>query len=245
MLIRANVQRLDWESDFFALNSGKLDFATDAPQLSARQLDAYRLVQAKVPADNLALLDGLSALNFRLAEGEIDLVLPLDRPPNDSKQDELKIIPAGEAWIPRLRAIAEQAFRLSRFRPPWYQPQDSGRFYALWVEKAVLGTFDHLCLLALDPHNNLLGFATLRFLSAQDARIGLLAVCPGYEGKGIGSRLLAAVKEYCRQRENGDQQKICQLRIATQTSNTAALRLYLKLGAAIDSTQYWLYRGKQ
>ena len=124
----------------FALDSAKLSFSSSAPALAEADLAAYALVQAKIPAQQLALADGLAGLGFRLVEGEVDLVLALEREraaePGDGAQTSRL---ATESDIPVLRAAAAQAFSVSRFRAPWYQPDDSGRFYALWIEKAVLG----------------------------------------------------------------------------------------------------------
>lgn len=49
--------------------------------------------------------------------------------------------------------------------------------------------------------------------------------------------MTAAIAE-CRQ------QGMQRLRVATQVGNIAALRLYQRQGAVIESTAYWLYRGR-
>lgn len=239
MRVHASIEPLHWESDFFQLDSAKLHLDSSVAPVAEADLDAYTLVQAKIPAQQLALADGLAGLGFRLVEGEVDLVLALEDGRADEPGDGVETSRlATEADIPALRAAAAQAFTVSRFRAPWYQPDDSGRFYALWIEKAVLGTFDHLCLLALDEQGQPEGFVSLRNIGGQDMRIGLLAAFPGASGRGIGTRLMvAAIAESRRQ---GMQR----LRVATQISNIAALRLYQRQGAVIESTAYWLYRGK-
>ncbi|MEG1691292.1 MAG: dTDP-4-amino-4,6-dideoxy-D-galactose acyltransferase, partial [Hafnia sp.] len=131
---------------------------------------------------------------------------------------------------------AAQAFALSRFRAPWYQAGDSARFYAEWVEKAVLGTFDHQCLLVLNTQMKPAGFVTLRALANGEARIGLLAVAPEAAGLGIGKQLMQLAQNWCR-----DNNLSC-LHVATQTGNIPALRLYIRSGAVIESSAYWLYR---
>lgn len=239
MCVHAIIDPLSWESEFFALDSAKLIFSSSAPVLAEADLAAYALVQAKVSAQQLALADGLADLGFRLVEGEVDLALALEdeRVAEHGGGGETSRL-ATEADIPALRAAAAQAFTVSRFRAPWYQPDDSGRFYALWIEKAVLGTFDHQCLLALDEQGRPEGFVSLRNLGERETRIGLLAAFPGASGRGIGSRLMAAAIAECRR------QGMQRLRVATQTGNIAALRLYQRQGAVIESTAYWLYRGR-
>lgn len=237
MRVHATIEPLAWETEFFALNSAKLNFSSAAPVLAEADLAAYELVQAKIPAHHTAWADGLTRLGFQLVEGEVDLALTLDTERVSFHNAMPQAIrPAVPADIPALRAAAAKVFTASRFRAPWYDVHDSGRFYAMWIEKAVLGTFDHQCLLALDDAGQPEGFVSLRDIGGQETRIGLLAAFPGASGKGIGSRLMAAAMAECRSQQR--------LRVATQFGNIAALRLYQRQGAAIESTSYWLYRGK-
>ncbi|MCT8353674.1 MULTISPECIES: dTDP-4-amino-4,6-dideoxy-D-galactose acyltransferase [Photorhabdus] len=237
MFVYANIEPLEWDSHYFGLSTARLDFTPDAGLLTSSQLEQYALVQAKVPAQRLDLIDGLFALGFSLVEGEVDLSLIIGIENADNDNSESKLLSAERRDIPMLKEVASNVFPLSRFRTPWYQPQDSGRFYATWVEKAVLGTFDHQCLLVNGDNGQPAGFVTLRDIGAGEARVGLLAVFPGNIGRGIGSKLMLAAQQWCQHHQ------IRQLRIATQTSNIAALRLYTRSGAFVESTAYWLYRG--
>lgn len=222
--VHARIESLNWENQFFAVNSGILRFEDDAPLLTAQQLDLYSRVQAKIPSQQTALLDGLQQLGFKLVEGEVDLALTVGTQRAASSAQL-----AANADIPALRNLAAKIFTQSRFRTPWYQPADSGRFYAQWIENAVLGTFDHECLL-LKNGEEIKGFVSMRQLNDAEARIGLLA------GRGIGSQLMDAARSWCQQRS------LETLRVATQISNTAALQRYIQSGANIQSTAFWLYR---
>lgn len=230
--LRGVLEPLVWESEFFRLKSARLTPDTAATGITTQALDDYALVQAKVDASETHTLDALSALGFRLAEGETDICVTVT--PQDNA------LAAGRLAIPEdiadVTAIARQAFRLSRFRAPWYQPDDSARFYTMWAEKAVLGTFDHLCLWIDDEQGNGLGFVTLRRLSEDEVRIGLLAVRPECQGQGAGKKLMAAAKKWCAE------QGVSRLYVATQTGNLAAMNLYLASGGKVTRTAYWLYR---
>ncbi|KML64886.1 dTDP-4-amino-4,6-dideoxy-D-galactose acyltransferase [Pectobacterium peruviense] len=232
--IRATVEPLGWESEFFQIDSGKLNFSPSAPVLMPDALNGFALTQAKIAADNLVLADALADLGFRLVEGEVDLSLLLH--PTTVATPLPRWREATLDDIPALRDAASRVFALSRFRTPWYQPEDSGRFYAQWVENAVCGKFDHSCLMMEDAEGHPQGWVTLRRLDDSDARIGLLGVWPGVTIRGIGSQLMALAEAWCRQ------QGLIRLRVATQVGNVAALRLYLRRGATIESTAYWLYR---
>lgn len=230
--IHAEIMPLPWESDFFSTPSARLVFRDDAPALTLAALSAYAVVQAKVSATQLSSADALAAWGFRLAESEIDLCL--------SVPARLPAIPdhrvAATADIPVLRDVATQTFALSRFRAPWYRAQDSGRFYAQWAENAVRGTFDDVCLIVHGAQGEPLGWVTLRQMDADQARIGLLAVWPGVQGKGIGAQLMTVAQHWCQQHQ------ITHLWVATQLGNRAALRLYQRCGAQIQSSAYWFYR---
>ncbi|CNH27368.1 dTDP-4-amino-4,6-dideoxy-D-galactose acyltransferase [Yersinia pekkanenii] len=245
MSVHASIEPLGWESDFFQRHSAKLIFSDSAPLLDPAELGAFTLTQAKVPTHRLDLIDSLGQLGFQLVEGEVSLSLPVDIKNGIGTENASSSVAATTHKfrvatvddIPLLRSVCAGAFALSRFRAPWYDPQDSGRFYALWVEKAVLGTFDHQCLMVMDAADQPAGFVTLRDLQDGSARIGLLAVFPDAQGKGIGSALMSTAKQWCY--AHG----LHRLRVATQMSNIAALRLYIRSGAVIESTAYWLCRG--
>lgn len=235
MSVLANINYLEWESEFFSLKTGRLEFDTQAPVLTNEQLEKFTVVHAKVASNKLFLMDKLSKLGFQFAEGEIDFKLSIGT--ENAYKQPLLFRDANKDDIGLLMATASDVFVQSRFRSPWYQPDDSGRFYALWVKKAVLGTFDDICLLTHDNDNNVTGFVTLRRVSESEARVGLLAVMPNRIGEGIGKQLMSVAKFWCQQ------QRISTLYVATQISNIAASRLYTHSGALIESTTYWLYRG--
>jgi len=222
--IHATFEPLEWENQFFQVNSSLLRFDDSAPVVSESRLTAWSRVQAKIPAERSDLLDSLQKLGFHVVEGDVDLSLAVSQTPVDIMPDV-----AGPESIATLRERAARVFKQSRFRAPWYRPDDSGRFYAQWVENAVLGRFDDQCLVIRDG-GDIRGFVTLRQLNAHEARIGLLA------GPGLGNVLMSLAETWCRQRG------LSILRVATQVSNTAALRLYLQCGATINSTAFWLYR---
>jgi dTDP-4-amino-4,6-dideoxy-D-galactose acyltransferase len=218
------LESLEWESAFFARPSAIVRWRENAPALQEVDFSAWQRVQAKIPADRADLLDALQQHGFQLVEGEVDLSITLTR--HDTSGAEI----ATEQDIPVLRQMAARAFAQSRFRTPWYAPDDSGRFYAQWVENAVKGTFDHVCLIFRAANGQIQGFVSLRKLNEREARIGLLA------GRGMGEKLMQAALHWAQL------QQVETLRVATQVGNTAALKRYIASGANIDATAYWLYR---
>jgi len=223
-ILNGVLESLEWESAFFARPSAIVRLRDNAPALQEADFSAWQRVQAKIPADRADLLDALQQHGFRLVEGEVDLSVTVAR--HASPGAEI----ATEQDIPALREMAALAFAQSRFRAPWYAPDDSGRFYAQWIENAVKGTFDHVCLVFCTAGGQIQGFVSLRRLNEHEARIGLLA------GRGMGEKLMQAALHWA------EQQQVSTLRVATQMGNTAALKRYIASGASIDATAYWLYR---
>ncbi|HGJ5874416.1 MAG TPA: dTDP-4-amino-4,6-dideoxy-D-galactose acyltransferase [Arsenophonus apicola] len=236
MSIHANIEILSWESDFFKRKTAKLHFAPDAPVVSLAQLADYDIVQAKIATANTERIDTMLAMGFWLVEGEVDFCLDIASRIKDHRS-ELAV--AAEKDIKFLKSIAATAFSHSRFRTPWYRLADNARFYSIWLEKAVKGTFDDVCLLVKNVQGDIQGLVTVRKLAVEkEARVGLLATAPAHQGKGVGKQLLTAACQWC------EQQGLERLRIATQISNIVAMRLYTQMGAQIESTAYWLYRGR-
>lgn len=223
-ILNGVLESLEWESAFFARPSAIVRLRDNAPALQEADFSAWQRVQAKIPANRADLLDALQQHGFRLVEGEVDLSVTVAR--HASPGAEI----ATEQDIPALREMAALAFAQSRFRAPWYAPDDSGRFYAQWIENAVKGTFDHVCLVFRTAGGQIQGFVSLRWLNEHEARIGLLA------GRGMGEKLMQAALHWA------EQQQVSTLRVATQMGNTAALKRYIASGASIDATAYWLYR---
>lgn len=232
MSLCGTLEPLEWESEFFGLCTAKLHIDPAAVAVTEPAFAAYARVQVKVNADDAQILDTLQARGFQLVEGEIDLCIT----PGGTTPSPVDVKTATGSDISAISAAAGAAFRLSRFRPPWYQPQDSERFYARWAEKAVLGTFDHLCLLIKSSSGETQGFVTLRQTAQGAARIGLLAVLPEWQGHGVGKQLMTAAKQWCVANS------VSRLYVATQTSNLAALNLYIASGGKISRSAYWLYR---
>ena len=224
MHVHASIDPLAWESDFFGIPSAIVRINDAATPLSDSDLACWQRLQAKIPAQRSDLLDALQQRGFSLVEGEIDLAITVGQHANPGAEV------ASVEDIPALRQLAAQAFAQSRFRTPWYAPEDSGRFYAQWIENAVKGTFDHLCLVFREQGGGIRGFVSLRKLSDSEGRIGLLA------GRGIGEQLMQAALQWAQQ------QQLSTLRVATQMGNTAALKRYIASGATISATAYWLYR---
>lgn len=220
---------LAWESTFFSQRVGKVDL-DQLDRLSVEECADWDLVQAKVSSTDYQSLDKLTAQGFALVEGEAELVVAIA---DTSRQSGIRI--ARPTHIEALRHLAANLFTESRFRTPWFDQHLTQQFYAQWIDNAVQGTFDDQCLISLDEQATVTGFVSLR-QSEGVARIGLLGVASTHRGEGIGHQLLLAAADWARSKG------LTELHITTQLSNLSAMRLYLRQGARLTSTSYWLYR---
>ncbi|MFC0180449.1 hypothetical protein [Thorsellia kenyensis] len=287
-----SLEPLNWESGFFGFKTGKFslnpvfssmmmtgqgneDTSQHFAVVNSLPWEDYELIQSKIAMSDMHSIDFLTQLNFKLAEGEVDFVYPvetLSSKVSNKHQDEshllemfnniaqefsidVEIIPANEKVIDELISICKTLFNQSRFRQPWFKVDDSGNFYAKWIEKAVLGQFDDICYVIKNKNQNqklfrdnihslsntILGFVTLRLMDNGDVRIGLLGSLSKQliKKEPVGKNLIEIAKHWACYK------KAKKLFVATQSSNIPAMRLYAKSGATIDSTSYWMYKGNQ
>jgi dTDP-4-amino-4,6-dideoxy-D-galactose acyltransferase len=220
---------LPWESEFFGMRFGMLHCDSPDPYPLQEDLAGFDLVQAKVQAGRLDMVDDLDRLGFRLAETEVSFVYEV-RPDNA----EVEYVVAGPEDSAAVQEMARLAFRISRFRPPWFHREDAGRLYATWAAKAIEGTFDDECLL-VGRGEGMLGFVTVRDTGDRTGRIGLLASNPGGPQRNVGTRLVKAALARCAALG------IERLQVATQLSHAGAMRLYQRTGGLTDSAAYWMY----
>lgn len=218
-----------WETDFFQRPIAKLEFV---PQTDTQP--TAHLIQVKLAAGELDKIAYVQQQGFQLVEGEVDFCLDLQKnapfPPAVASVET-----ATESDISALRTLFGNAFPTSRFRSPWFSPAENQRFYQTWIEKAVKGEFDHLCLQLKNKAGEIQGAISLR-LSGKQVRVGLLAVAPQFQGRGVAKTLLFAAINWALA------QQAEQFWVATQISNLAAIRLYQSIGAQIAATNYWFYK---
>jgi dTDP-4-amino-4,6-dideoxy-D-galactose acyltransferase len=142
---------------------------------------------------------------------------------------------ASERDIEEMKSIFHGVFSSSRYYSyPCLSPKKVNELYNTWIKKSVSGAFDDVCLL-MRQENKIAGVCTVK-LFPHKARIGLFAVNPLFQGKGIGSSLLSGVSNWLRSRS------IPTLAIATQGKNIPALRLYEANGFRTTSLEMCFHR---
>ncbi|KAF2173077.1 hypothetical protein M409DRAFT_17025 [Zasmidium cellare ATCC 36951] len=196
---------------------------------------AFDLLCAKVPSDDFESIDVLNKNGFQYVEGEIDLEVNLET--TGIIEDTTSLRKATLDDLRDLKGLASESMRgRTRLRSPWFTTEDSDKMYETWIENAVKGRYDHVCLVHTDEADRVTAFITIRWLNDVEGRIGLFAVSEESRKRGVGSRLFEHAKGFC---DSSGRKKLF---VATQTSNLAALRLYQRTGGQAISTAHWYYK---
>lgn len=226
---------LDWDSEFFGQRIARLDVADLEPQAAA-QADAWCREQAVdcayllVNVDDQAGLDRARAHGFRLVD--IRVTLEAASAPSGGRSAPVRV--AVPADVAHLEAIAREGHRDGRFHADGhFAAARCDEFYATWIANSCAGWADRV--LVIDEGAGAAGYITLH-QRADQGTIGLLGVGAGVRGRGLGTCLLAAARDWCAE------QKLSRLTVVTQGRNRAGLRLYQSAGFRVTDLQLWHHR---
>lgn len=213
-----------WDSSFFKRKIGDIDWT------SAGSGDAtnFELITTKIASDDSEKIYLLNQADFHYCEGEISFTKNLN------KQVSSEFETADDSDIPALMKLAQNLYQHTRFKAPWFNKNEANTFYCEWLQKAVKGEFDDLCIVQR-LHNDIVGFITIRICN-HVAQVGLLGVNPAYQGQGIGHKLIQNCESYLAPTEA----KI--LKVSTQLSNVAASNLYISNHFQVENTAMWFYK---
>lgn len=222
----------EWDSHFFNKTILSLELTSD--DIENKNWPSNSLVTTKVSSNNYHDLDKMIKYGFSFVEGEVVFQKSLLVSNDAVLLPSFNCYLALESDIDELKSIVDDLYLNSRFREPWFSPNERDRFYQTWIENAVLSKFDDCCLV-LKGEGAISGFVTIRIMDG-DAVIGLIGVASRFQGQGVGSKLLTLVEAYC------SANKVSNVKVATQTSNTPAANLYSKNGFYIADISYWFYK---
>lgn len=225
-----------WDSDFFHQAIYNINYQ-DFESLDASIFNTLSnaLVQIKIPAHCVHLIDRVQKEGFILVETELSFVHDL----NHVNAEQIIIQPLAHALVedlPQVEQLAATSFNYSRFRTPWFHENDSARLYAEWTKKAVLKQYDDVCLKINNLDGALCGIVTAKKLNEHDAQIGLICVTKQQQSKNIGTSLLYAIEQWAIA------QGLQNLYVATQGANQRACQFYLRNNYKLNNISYWFYK---
>jgi len=234
------IYKMKWDSDFFGFPIAYLScrYLTDN---IIRQADKFiennriRLIEYLCNCHDDNSVKIVERNNFHFTDIRISFRLALSKP--------YEVAPctfgfglAKEKHINDLKLLTTGMYKDSRY---FYDGRfDIGKineFYASWIEKAVIGSFDHECYCLFDAGKPI-GFCSVRYESTQKVSIGLFGIDKAYSGKGMGKILLQKVANCMI--EKGIQE----ITVVTQGRNYHAQRLYQSAGFRTLTTQLWYHK---
>jgi ribosomal protein S18 acetylase RimI-like enzyme len=223
------IKILEWDSSFFNRRIGLLDLNYGSPNFE--DLNDWDLIY--IIHDEDFTLD-INKFNKTYSETKVvfsKMIIEskniIDKNISVAKKNDNK---------KQIYNLALESGKFSRFNLDTnFKKAEFKKLYQKWVDNSFNKEFAD-AVLVYKNENEMVGFVTYKIL-VDFATIGLIAVSPLYQGKGIGRKLINAVEMELINRQ------IVELRIPTQFQNEIACEFYLKLGYKIIEKKivkhYW------
>jgi len=247
---RVRLVRNDWESEFFGREIYRLEWQ-DKPRLkevqcSLRNAPRTDLLEARLPAEQLASLAVLTGAGFWVADILVDFEASASCPSMLEAGGKISIAVATEADLPSLLDTCMSLHFGGRYYRDPFRYEDGTRYYALWTEKGVHGQFDDVCFIARND-DHIASFACARRIGLDAVRIGLMGSMPqarssaatATAAESAGSKTTEMVWQHVASwaRSMGRNR----LFVQTQLGNSRAIEFYSKMGGRIRSSQIHAY----
>ena len=237
--LNPNCRHQDWDSDFWGFPVGKLEGSLlregdEDRVLEWCQTNEIRCLYFAAEGSDAETLQRAHGAGFQFVDVRVDL--ECDAPARCvAAPVELPVRRLAESDLEVVKLIARTAHYDTRF----FKDLNFGRLkcamlYEKWIDRdfevgQMLGFFpDHLAEAG--------GYVTFSQESSEIARIGLIAVEESLRGRGGGRILLDAAMSAAA--ESGAKK----IRVATQGTNVAALKLYEKAGFRVCDVKIWFHR---
>lgn len=237
----ALVRRLDWDTEFFGAPFGLVTEVTPLARGPGRT-EAYRRLLSEMyvrataegyahltyrpHVDAWAAVHGAERAGWLLVDVGVDFVTRPEPVP-DGLSAGIRL--SQDADLSALRELAATAFVYSRFAAdPAFSEEEVQSFHRQWVTNLHNGLAQ--AVLISEEGGELTGFVSCS-LQANGGRIPLIAVSERSRGRRIGKALIhAALNWFAAEGAH-------EVRVKTQATNVAAVRLYERCGFALERTE--------
>lgn len=226
---------LDWDSAFFGRRIASLAPApTNRAELGAA-IEAARAAGVECAyvlcdVQNTGGIQALCSAGVRL----VDVRLTFERGlAGMAPADPDPAIRASRAEdVPALRRIASTSHDSSRFYADGRFARDRcDELFATWIEKSCGGWAEVVRVAEVD--GRVCGYTTGHVREEGRGEIGLVAVDPAAQGRGLGKKLVASALQALKDRG------LARATVVTQGRNIGAQRLYQTLGFRTQRVQTW------
>ncbi|AKP52430.1 GNAT family N-acetyltransferase [Cyclobacterium amurskyense] len=229
----AKIERLNWDSDFFGYEVGRLDLINSdefnvekfISESSSFKL-VYILSKKTIPYEFITLVDrkiiyrkdDISNVGYNSFKNRL---ISFDENLHDKKQ---------------LIELALASGIYSRYNiDSNFNNNEYTKLYTRWILNSINKEIAFEVLIALE-NKQILGFITIGKINSDLADIGLIAVHPDARGRGIGTELINSAIEMAKSKN------FKRIQVVTQSENIPACNLYQKANfKEIDITNIYHY----
>ena len=234
-----------FESEFLGIPTFRLEIPAST-QNYAPETEALLLQELTIALDEIALigphlvtcrrsetdravLSTLQVAGFRVIECLITLGCALDR---TGGQPPVRVRKSTMADADAAERIGATAFYLDRFHSdPLVSDAAASRLKGAWARNSVAGRAD--AVFVIEEDGCVVGFNAC-LLRGDTAVIDLIAVAPGFQGRGLGRDLVAASLAYYAG-------KAARMIVGTQSTNYSSFGLYQSAGFRIEGSALTLH----
>lgn len=216
------VKKLTWDSDFFKKNIGQID----ASEFKKANLLEYDLIYVTSQTDfNIVIQD------FECTFEEVKVVFEKKNLTTANLDSHIFSVAEVNVNLEDLYVLAYESGKYSRFLLDYnFSKLEFETMYKMWVDNSISKKIATDVLVYIE-NQKLLGFVTYK-IDNKNAHIGLIAVHPNAQGKGIGKKLLARAEHIA-------QIQHCHvMQIPTQQQNKEACTFYSKQQYNVSSETY-------
>jgi dTDP-4-amino-4,6-dideoxy-D-galactose acyltransferase len=225
---------LEWDSEFFGLRIASLGpvaltengLTRVVEWCRTQRVECLYVLSDSNDANGIRLLEdaGARVVDVRMTfdRAMSGSIAPPARPARASREDD----------IPALRELAAISHTNSRFWSDERFPRARcAELYATWIEKSCRGWADRVFV--AEAENKPAGYISCHLRDERRGEIGIVAVAPFAQGRGLGGALLdTGLAWFAAQRCD-------QVTVVTQGRNAAAQRLYQSRGFLTASVRVW------
>ncbi len=225
---------LEWDSEFFGSSIATLvpgplteeGLARVVEWCRAERVDCLYALSNSDDAGGIHLLEDAGA---RVVDVRMTFDVTFDHAPRFVAQSARV---SREEDIPALRELAAVSHTNSRFWADEHFPRARcAELYATWIEKSCRGWADRVFV--ADCDGTPAGYLSCHLRAGRRGEIGLVAVAPFAQGRGLGGTLLDTALAWFAE------QGCDHVTVVTQGRNAGAQRLYQSRGFLTASVQVW------
>jgi dTDP-4-amino-4,6-dideoxy-D-galactose acyltransferase len=229
---------LEWDSSFFGLRiarSALSVFTLESIEslLSWCEDQSIECLYVLAPSNHQETVRILERKGFGFVD--IRLTLTTDVAPLEAAttSDRVRRVRPGD--IPILRGIARRSHRDSRFyADPQFPEVLCDALYERWIEVSCEGAAE--AVFVSEWQEQVAGYISCHLQDGNHGQIGLLGVDETARGRGLGGHLVKSALSWF------GAQGVRSVSVVTQGRNTAAQRLYQRLGFVTASVTLWYHK---